>query len=88
MGRWSLCLKSQIQLREILPLLVEPYVVADLPLCADTLLLATPSTLPDSHLEMDWKAGGAFIKVYVQLRWACLNMIKLRYVIRMKFLDL
>jgi hypothetical protein len=60
--------------------------------CADTPLLAAPSIhqtlVPDSHLEMDWKAGGAFIKVYVQLRWACLNMIKLRYVIRMKFLDL
>ncbi len=66
---------------------MELYVVADLHLCADTPLLATP-TLPDSHLEMDWKAGGVFIKVYAQLRWACLNMIKLRYVIRMKFLDL
>ncbi len=38
---------------------MEPFVVADLHLCADTPLLATP-TLPDSHLEMDWKDGGAF----------------------------
>jgi hypothetical protein len=44
-------------------------------LCADTHLLAALSThqtlVPDSHWEMDWRAGEASIKVYAQLRWAC-----------------
>jgi len=43
--------------------------------CADTPLLAAPSILqtlvPDSHWEMDWKAGAVSTKVYAQLRWAC-----------------
>ncbi len=74
MGRWSLFLQSHL-IEGNTTSISGALHVADLHLCADTPLLAAPSThqtlVPDSHLEMDWKAGGASIKVYAQLRWAC-----------------